>query len=92
MKRIVVHPGKKLSYQLHHHRSEHWIVVAGMAKVTIEGSTRFVRAGESIFIRAGEKHQLENPGLLPLAIIEVQLGAYLEEDDIIRIEDDYARA
>lgn len=92
IKRIVVHPGKKLSYQFHNHRSEHWIVVSGMASVTIEGQTRFVRTGESVFIRAGELHQLANPGMLPLSIVEVQQGAYLEEDDIIRLEDDYARA
>jgi len=91
IKRIVVHPGKKLSYQFHHHRSEHWIVVSGMANVTIEGQTRFVRTGESVFIHAGEKHRLENSGLLPLVIIEVQQGVYLEEDDIVRLEADFAR-
>jgi len=91
IKRIKVNQGKKLSYQLHHHRSEHWIVVKGMAKVTIDDEVRFVSAGESIFIKAGQKHRLENTGKLPLEIIEVQMGDYLEEDDIIRFDDEYGR-
>lgn len=91
IKRITVNQGKKLSYQLHHHRSEHWIVVKGMAKVTVDDEVRFVRSGESIFFREGQKHRLENPGKVPLEIIEVQMGQYLEEDDIIRFDDDYKR-
>jgi len=91
IKKITVVPGKKISYQLHHHRSEHWIVVRGTALVTIDGVEQFVRAGESIFMRAGQKHRLENPGKTPLEIIEVQMGSYLEEDDIIRFDDDYHR-
>jgi len=91
IKRITVNQGKKLSYQLHHHRSEHWIVVKGMAKVTIDNDEKLVRAGESIFMKAGQKHRLENPGKLPLEIIEVQMGDYLEEDDIIRFDDEYGR-
>lgn len=91
IKRITVHQGKRISYQLHHHRSEHWIVVRGMAKVTIDGVEKFVRSGESIFIREGQKHRLENPGKTPLEIIEVQMGQYLEEDDIIRFADEYSR-
>ena len=91
IKKITVGQGKKLSYQLHYHRSEHWIVVKGMAVVTIDGEERFVRAGESIFMRQGQKHRLENPGKTPLEIIEVQMGEYLEEDDIIRFDDDYDR-
>ena len=91
IKRITVHRGKKLSYQLHHHRSEHWIVVKGMAKVTVDDEVRFVRAGESIFIREGQKHRLENPGKVELEIIEVQMGDYLEEDDIVRFDDAYGR-
>ncbi|WP_368490082.1 mannose-1-phosphate guanylyltransferase/mannose-6-phosphate isomerase [Clostridium sp. BJN0013] len=91
IKRIEVSQGKKLSYQLHHHRSEHWIVVKGMAKVTIDDIERFVPAGESIFIKPGQKHRLENPGKIPLEIIEVQMGDYLEEDDIVRFDDDYGR-
>lgn len=91
IKRIKVSQGKKLSYQMHHHRSEHWIVVKGMAKVTIDDVERLVPAGESIFIKPGEKHRLENPGKIPLEIIEVQMGDYLEEDDIIRFNDEYGR-
>jgi mannose-1-phosphate guanylyltransferase / mannose-6-phosphate isomerase len=91
IKRITVYQGKKLSYQLHHHRSEHWIVVKGMAKVTIDDEIYFVSAGESIFMKAGQKHRLENPGKTSLEIIEVQMGGYLEEDDIVRFDDDYGR-
>ncbi len=91
IKRIKVGEGKRLSYQYHHHRSEHWIVVSGMAKVTIDDVDRFVPAGESIFIKQGQRHRLENPGKIPLEIIEVQIGNYLEEDDIIRIDDEYGR-
>lgn len=91
IKRITVNQGKKLSYQLHHHRSEHWIVVRGMAKVTVDGEDKFVRSGESIFFREGQKHRLENPGKTPLEIIEVQMGQYLEEDDIVRFDDEYGR-
>lgn len=91
IKRIKVKQGKKLSYQLHHHRSEHWIVVKGMANITIDDEERLVTAGESIFIRPGQKHRLENPGKIDLEIIEVQMGPYLEEDDIIRFDDVYGR-
>jgi mannose-1-phosphate guanylyltransferase/mannose-6-phosphate isomerase len=92
IKRIKVSQGKKLSYQLHHHRSEHWIVVKGMAKVTIDDVEKFVSAGESIFIKPGQKHKLENPGNIPLEIIEVQMGDYLEEDDIVRFNDECGRS
>jgi len=92
IKRITVLPGKKLSYQLHHHRSEHWIVVKGTARVTVEGEETFVRSGESTYVKSGFKHRLENPGKVLLEVIEVQLGEYLEEDDIVRIEDDFGRA
>lgn len=91
IKRITVNQGKRLSYQLHHHRSEHWIVVRGMARVTVDGEVKFVRSGESIFFREGQKHRLENPGKTPLEIIEVQMGQYLEEDDIVRFDDEYGR-
>ena len=91
IKRITVNQGKKISYQLHHHRSEHWIVVSGMAKVTIDGVEQFVRTGESIFMKAGQKHRLENPGKIPLEIIEVQMGHYLDEDDIVRFDDEFGR-
>ncbi len=91
IKRIKVIQGKKLSYQMHYHRSEHWIVVKGMAKITIDGVEKLVPAGESIFIKPGQKHRLENPGKTPLEIIEVQMGEYLEENDIIRFDDEYGR-
>ncbi|MBW9223436.1 mannose-1-phosphate guanylyltransferase/mannose-6-phosphate isomerase [Methanothermococcus sp. SCGC AD-155-E23] len=91
IKKIKVLPGKKLSYQLHHHRSEHWIVVRGMAKVVVEGKEYYLRNGESTFVKSGLKHRLENPGLIPLEVIEVQIGEYLGEDDIVRIEDDWGR-
>ena len=92
MKRIEVKPGASLSLQMHHHRSEHWIVVSGMAKV-INGETEmFVRTNESTYIPAGHKHRLENPGMLNLVMIEVQSGEYLGEDDIVRFQDNYNRA
>jgi mannose-1-phosphate guanylyltransferase/mannose-6-phosphate isomerase len=91
IKRIKVSQGKKLSYQMHHHRSEHWIVVKGSAKITIDDMEKLVTAGESVFIKPGQKHRLENSGKTPLEIIEVQIGEYLEEDDIIRFDDEYGR-
>lgn len=91
IKRIEVRPGHRLSLQKHHHRSEHWIVVSGSAQVTC-GDERFVvNMNESTFIPVGQLHRLENPGRIPLVIIEVQSGEYLGEDDIVRIDDDYAR-
>ena len=91
VKRIVVKPGAILSMQMHHHRAEHWIVVRGTAKVTREDSTYLVSENESTFIPLGIKHRLENPGRLPLEMIEVQSGSYLGEDDIVRFEDIYGR-
>jgi mannose-1-phosphate guanylyltransferase/mannose-6-phosphate isomerase len=91
VKRIVVHPGAALSLQSHHHRSEHWIVVAGTAKVTIDDTSQLLSENQSVYIPLGAVHRLENPGKLPLTLIEVQTGAYLGEDDIIRYEDIYAR-
>lgn len=91
IKRIVVKPGGCLSLQMHHHRSEHWIVVSGMAKVTNDTQTFFVNTNQSTYIPAGHKHRLENPGILDLVMIEVQSGEYLGEDDIIRFEDLYGR-
>ena len=91
IKRINVIPGKKLSYQLHYHRSEHWVVVKGMATVTIEDKKIFVRSGESIFVEQGLKHRLENNGKISLEVIEIQVGEYLEEDDIVRFDDDFGR-
>jgi len=91
IKRIVVRPGATLSLQMHHHRSEHWIVVSGMARVTNGDEELFVRANESTYIPAGHKHRLENPGVLDLVMIEVQSGEYMGEDDIVRFEDIYGR-
>ncbi|GAW67395.1 mannose-6-phosphate isomerase [Geoanaerobacter pelophilus] len=91
IKRIEVLPGQRLSLQKHHHRSEHWIVVSGTAKVTCGDSVRIVNINESTFIPIGASHRLENPGVIPLIIIEVQSGEYLGEDDIVRFQDDYQR-
>ena len=91
VKRIVVHPGAALSLQSHHHRSEHWIVVEGTAKVTIDDTVALMSENQSVYIPLGAVHRMENPGKLPLTLIEVQTGAYLGEDDIIRYEDVYAR-
>ncbi|MDR3562955.1 MAG: mannose-1-phosphate guanylyltransferase/mannose-6-phosphate isomerase [Negativicutes bacterium] len=91
MKKIVVTPGQRLSLQLHYHRSEHWIVIGGTAKVVIGEAEKMVHENESVFVPPSTKHRLENPGLLPLEIIEVQNGKYLEEDDIVRFEDIYGR-
>lgn len=91
IKRVTVKPGATLSLQLHHHRSEHWVVVRGTAEVELNGETRFLRKGESTFVRSGSRHRLKNPGLIPLEVIEVQLGDYLEEDDIVRFDDQYGR-
>ena len=92
VKRITVKPDEKLSVQMHHHRAEHWIVVAGTAKVTIGENTSLVSENESVYIPIGEVHALENPGKIPLELIEVQSGSYLGEDDIVRFSDRYGRA
>ncbi|AKS46646.1 mannose-1-phosphate guanylyltransferase/mannose-1-phosphate guanylyltransferase / mannose-6-phosphate isomerase [Octadecabacter temperatus] len=91
VKRIVVKPGAALSLQSHVHRSEHWIVVAGTARVTVGDDVRLVSENQSIYVPLGAKHRLENPGHVPMELIEVQTGSYLGEDDIVRYEDDYAR-
>ncbi len=91
VKRIVVHPSAALSLQSHHHRAEHWIVVEGTAKVTLDDEVRLISENQSMYIPLGSKHRLENPGKVPLTLIEVQTGSYLGEDDIIRYEDVYAR-
>ena len=91
VKRIRVKPGASLSLQSHKHRSEHWIVVEGTAKVTIDDEVKLVSEGQSIYVPLGAKHRMENPGKLPMVLIEVQIGTYLGEDDIIRYEDVYAR-
>ena len=92
VKRISVKPGEKLSVQMHHHRAEHWIVVSGTANVTVGEKTTLVTENESIYIPIGEVHALENPGKIPLELIEVQSGSYLGEDDIVRFSDRYGRA
>lgn len=91
VKRIVVNPGATLSLQMHHHRAEHWIVVSGTAKVTRGDDTYLLSENESTFIPLGTTHRLENPGRVPLEMIEVQSGSYLGEDDIVRFEDVYGR-
>jgi mannose-1-phosphate guanylyltransferase / mannose-6-phosphate isomerase len=91
IKRIEVKPGASLSLQMHHHRSEHWIVVSGMARVVNGEQELFVRTNESTYIPAGHKHRLENPGVRELVMIEVQSGEYMGEDDIVRFEDVYGR-
>lgn len=91
VKRITVKPGEKLSVQMHHHRAEHWIVVSGTASVTIGEKTELISENESTYIPIGEVHALENPGKIPLELIEVQSGAYLGEDDIVRYSDRYGR-
>ena len=91
VKRIHVHPGAALSLQSHHHRSEHWVVVEGTAKVTVDDEVKLIGEGASVYIPLGAVHRMENPGKLPMVLIEVQTGAYLGEDDIVRYEDIYAR-
>ena len=92
VKHIVVHPGHALSLQSHQHRAEHWVVVRGTARVTRGDETFTLSESQTTYIPAGAKHRLENPGKVPLELVEVQLGAYLEEDDIVRYEDAYGRA
>lgn len=91
IKKITVNPGARLSMQLHHHRSEHWVVVKGSARVTCGERVLLVNENESTYISVGEKHRLENPGVIPLEMIEVQNGSYLGEDDIVRLDDQYGR-
>ena len=91
VKRIHVHPGAALSLQSHHHRSEHWIVVAGTAKVTVDDEVKLISENQSVYIPLGAVHRMENPGKVPMILIEVQTGSYLGEDDIVRYDDIYAR-
>ena len=91
IKRIEVNPGHRLSLQMHHHRSEHWIVVSGTAKVTCGDREMILGSNQSTYVPQCTTHRLENPGVIDLILIEVQNGQYLGEDDIIRFSDDYAR-
>lgn len=88
IKKVIVQPGQKLSLQLHYHRSEHWIVVSGFAEVDLNEAQIMLTKGESMFVPIGVKHQLKNPGIIPLEVLEVQIGEYLEEDDIVRFTED----
>ena len=92
VKRIVVKPGASLSLQSHRHRSEHWVVVSGTARVTIGDDVRLVDENQSVYVPVGARHRMENPGKIPLTLIEVQSGSYLGEDDIVRFEDTYGRS
>ena len=92
VKRIVVHPGAALSLQSHVHRAEHWIVVSGTARVTVDDKVTLVTENQSIYVPLGAVHRMENPGKVPMVLIEVQTGVYLGEDDIIRYDDVYARS
>ena len=91
VKRLMVKPGAKTSTQIHYHRSEHWVVVEGTAQITRGEETFLLHENESIYLPMGTKHRLENPGKIPLHLVEVQSGTYLGEDDIVRIEDIYGR-
>ena len=91
VKSIEVNPGSSLSLQMHYHRAEHWVVVEGTAHVEVDEKISIIRENESTYIPLGSKHRLSNPGKIPLRIIEVQSGSYLEEDDIERFDDDYGR-
>jgi mannose-6-phosphate isomerase len=91
IKRIEVNPGHRLSLQMHYHRSEHWIVVSGTARVTCDGQETVLCSNQSTYVPQAKVHRLENPGVIPLVVIEVQNGDYLGEDDIIRFQDDYVR-
>ena len=91
VKRIIVNPGAVLSRQMHYHRAEHWVVVSGTALVTINGTAMPLHENQSTYIEMGTEHRLENPGRIPLVVIEIQTGSYLGEDDIVRFEDSYGR-
>jgi mannose-1-phosphate guanylyltransferase len=91
VKRIMVKPGEKLSVQMHHHRAEHWVVVSGTAKVQNGDKEILLTENESTYIPVGVVHALENPGKIPLELVEVQSGSYLGEDDIVRFSDRYGR-
>jgi mannose-1-phosphate guanylyltransferase len=89
--RLTVKPGGMFSLQMHHHRTEHWVVLSGTGKVTLEDKSYLITENQSTFIPVGTVHMLENPGKIPLILLEIQSGSYLGEDDIIRIKDKYGR-
>ena len=89
VKRLSVKPGARLSLRMHHHRAEHWVVVKGTARVTRDNETTLLRENESIYIPLGSVYRLENPGKIPLEVIEIQSGSYLGKDDIVRFDDNY---
>lgn len=91
VKRIEVLPGKRLSYQMHAQRAEHWYIVAGIATVTLDGKDLHLQAGEAVDIPQGTAHRIENPGAEKMIFVEVQRGTYFGEDDIVRLQDDYGR-
>jgi mannose-6-phosphate isomerase len=91
VKRIEVLPGKRLSYQKHAQRAEHWMVVEGAAKVTLDGDDILLKTGEVVDIPVGTAHRIENPGAVKMVFIEIQRGSYLGEDDIVRLQDDFGR-
>jgi len=91
VKRLTVNPGAVLSLQMHHHRAEHWIVVSGTARITCDDKVFLLSENQSTYIPIGSRHRIENPGKVPLHIVEVQSGSYLGEDDIVRFEDNYGR-
>jgi mannose-6-phosphate isomerase len=92
VKRITVDPGQRLSYQSHEHRAEHWVIVSGRARVTLDGAEHDLEVGQAIDIAKGAAHRVSNPGADELVFVEVQLGDYFGEDDIVRYTDDYGRA
>lgn len=92
VKRLIVNPGERLSRQYHHHRAEHWVIVSGTAAIELDGEKKLYTENQSIFIPIGGRHLLANPGKIPLILIEVQTGSYLEENDIVRLDDKYGRA
>ena len=91
VKRITVNPDQRLSYQYHHKRAEHWVIVQGVAKVTLDGEEKEFKAGENIYVPVGVSHRIKNVGSGKLIFIEVQCGSYFGEDDIVRVSDDYGR-
>lgn len=92
VKKVSVSPRQRLSYQFHHHRQEHWLVVEGVATITLEGEVHVLEVGQTIDIPLGAKHRIANTGAIPMTIIEIQRGDYVGEDDIVRIEDDFGRS